>query len=79
MRAGYGVVALNLDWYRALKGVRVFIPGYGIGVIGDVCPGCVGKPWIDLGYDQNNYVGWSSTVTVYFLAPAPLEIPWFLQ
>lgn len=79
MKAGYGVVALNLDWYRALKGVRVYIPGYGLGVVGDVCPGCVGKPWIDLGYDQGNYVGWSSYVTVYFLAPAPLDIPWFLK
>jgi uncharacterized protein YabE (DUF348 family) len=79
MKAGFGVVAMNLDWYRALKGVSVYIPGYGTGVVGDVCPGCVGKPWIDLGYDQSNYVGWSSMVTVYFLAPAPLEIPWFLQ
>jgi uncharacterized protein YabE (DUF348 family) len=79
MKAGYGVVALNLDWYRALKGVSVYIPGYGAGVVGDVCPGCVGQPWIDLGYDQGNYVGWSSWVTVYFLAPAPLEIPWFLK
>jgi uncharacterized protein YabE (DUF348 family) len=79
MKAGYGIVALNLDWYRALKGMSVYIPGYGTGVVGDVCPGCVGKPWIDLGYDQSNYVGWSSMVTVYFLAPAPLEIPWFLQ
>ena len=79
MKAGYGVVALNLDWYRALKGVSVYIPGYGAGVVGDVCPGCVGQPWIDLGYDQGNYVGWSSWVTVYFLAPAPPEIPWFLK
>jgi 3D (Asp-Asp-Asp) domain-containing protein len=79
MKAGYGIVALNLDWYRALKGVSLYIPGYGTGVVGDVCPGCVGKPWIDLGYDQSNYVGWSSWVTVYFLAPAPPEIPWFLQ
>lgn len=79
MKAGFGVVAMNLDWYRALKGMSVYIPGYGTGVVGDVCPGCVGKPWIDLGYDQSNFVGWSSWVTVYFLAPAPLEIPWFLQ
>ena len=75
----HGVVALNLDWYRALKGARVYIPGYGTAVVADVCGGCVGKPWIDLGYSDSDYVGWSSTVTVYFLAPAPLEIPWFLQ
>ncbi len=79
MRAGYGVVALSLAWYRALKGARVYVPGYGFGVVGDVCPGCTGKAWIDLGYDDGNYVGWSSWVTVYFLPPAPLEIPWFLK
>lgn len=79
MKVGHGVVAMNLDWYHALKGVSVYIPGYGTGVVGDVCPGCVGKPWIDLGYSDSDYVGWSSWVTVYFLAPAPLEIPWFLQ
>ncbi len=79
MRVQHGVVAVNLEWYLALKGVRVYVPGYGIGVIADVCPGCKGKPWIDLGYSDENYVPWSSWVTVYFLPPEPAVIPWFLR
>lgn len=75
-----GVVAMIREWYLALKGVRVYIPGYGEAVVADVGGGFPdGRPWIDLGYSDSDYVGWSSWVTVYFLAPAPLEIPWFLQ
>ena len=75
----HGVVAMNYDWYLALQGVRVYIPGYGTAVVADVCGGCVGKPWIDLGYSDADYQPWSSWITVYFLAPEPPAIPWFLQ
>jgi uncharacterized protein YabE (DUF348 family) len=79
-----GVVGLKLDWYLALRGVSVYIPGYGNAVIADTSgsnncffPDC--RPAIDLGYSDSDYVGWSSWVTVYFLAPEPLSVPWFLQ
>ena len=76
----HGVVAMIRDWYLALKGTRVYIPGYGTAVVADVGGGFPdGRAWIDLGYSDSDYVGWSQWVTVYFLAPAPLEIPWFLQ
>jgi uncharacterized protein YabE (DUF348 family) len=75
-----GVVAMKYDWYLALGGVRVFIPGYGTAVIADVGGGFPdGRAWIDLGFSDSDYEDWSSWVTVYFLAPAPLEIPWFLK
>jgi uncharacterized protein YabE (DUF348 family) len=75
-----GVVAMKYDWYLALGGVRVFIPGYGTAVVGDVGGGFPdGRPWIDLGFSDADYEEWSGWVTVYFLAPAPLEIPWFLK
>ena len=75
-----GVVAMIRDWYLALKGARVYIPGYGEAVVADVGGGFPdGRAWIDLGYSDAEYVGWSSWVTVYFLAPAPLEVPWFLK
>jgi hypothetical protein len=35
--------------------------------------------WIDLGYDDNNIGGLSGWVTVYFLEPAPAEIPYFFR
>ena len=75
-----GVVGMIREWYLALKGMRVYIPGYGIAVVADTGAGYPdGRAHIDLGYSDSDYVGWSQWVTVYFLAPAPLEIPWFLQ
>jgi resuscitation-promoting factor RpfB len=75
-----GVVGMIREWYLALKGSRVYIPGYGQAIVADVGAGYPdGRPNIDLGYSDNDYVGWSQWVTVYFLAPAPLQIPWFLQ
>jgi 3D (Asp-Asp-Asp) domain-containing protein len=75
-----GVVGMVREWYLALRGTSVYIPGYGTAIVADTGAGYPdGRPHIDLGYSDSDYVGWSSWVTVYFLAPAPLEIPWFLQ
>jgi resuscitation-promoting factor RpfB len=78
MKLEKGVVAVSLAWYRYMKGLRVYVPGYGIGVIGDNGGGIPGKYWIDLGYSNEDYVGWHSTVTVYFLTPVPDKILWIL-
>jgi uncharacterized protein YabE (DUF348 family) len=86
-RAGFGIVAVDYSIYPQLRGMRVYIPGYGIATIGDTGGGPIietafGVPrtkWIDLGYDDNNIGGLSGWVTVYFLAPAPAEIPSFLR
>jgi 3D (Asp-Asp-Asp) domain-containing protein len=75
-----GVVGMIREWYLAVRGMQVYIPGYGTAIVADVGAGYPdGRPLIDLGYSDSDSVGWSSWVTVYFLAPAPLEIPWFLQ
>ena len=67
-----GVIAVKLDWYRYMKGMRVYIPGYGFATIEDVGGGVPWSVnWVDLGYRSENYVPWSENVTVYFLAPAP--------
>ena len=70
-----GEVAVKYSWYLAMEGQKLYIPGYGFATIEDVCGGCVGKPWVDLGYSDSDYQDWSQTVTVYFLAPAPATIP----
>jgi resuscitation-promoting factor RpfB len=70
-----GVVAVSLDWYYLFKGSQVYIPGYGQGSIEDTGGGIPGRYWIDLGYDDASWVSWSSWVTVYFLAPAPANVP----
>jgi uncharacterized protein YabE (DUF348 family) len=74
-----GMVALRYSWYLAMAGQALYIPGYGFATIEDVCGGCVGKPWIDLGYSDDDYVAWSSWVTVYFLTPVPPNIVYVLD
>jgi resuscitation-promoting factor RpfB len=86
-RAGFGIIAVDYSIYPQLAGMRVYVPGYGVGTIGDTGGGPIvetafGVPrtkWIDLGYDDNNIGGLSGWVTVYFLAPAPAVIPDFLK
>lgn len=60
-------------------GTRMYIPGYGYAVAEDTGGGVRGR-FIDLGYDDHNYVGWSRVVTVYFLTPIPpaSQIPWII-
>ena len=74
-----GMVAVNRTLYYAMLGQQLFIPGYGHATIEDLCGGCVGKPWIDLGYGNNDYQPWHSWVTVYFLTPVPQNIIYDLQ
>jgi uncharacterized protein YabE (DUF348 family) len=87
LRAGKGVVAVDPSMYSYLQGQRVYIPGYGYGVIGDTGGGYIIEDligvsryrWIDLGFDDNNIVDMSGWLTVYFLAPAPASIPPVMQ
>lgn len=75
-----GVVAMTRDLFNQLSGTQVYIPGYGLAVIADVGGGFPdGRLWIDLGYSDEDYQSWSGMVTVYFLAPAPANIPAVLE
>lgn len=75
-----GVAAMYRDWFNAMQGMEVYVPGYGRAVIADLGGGFPdGRAWIDLGYSDDDYQVWSGWVTVYFLAPAPASIPWVLQ
>jgi uncharacterized protein YabE (DUF348 family) len=86
-RAGQGVVAVDYSIYKYLAGMQVYIPGYGVATIGDTGGGPVietalGVPrtkWIDLGFNEGEMRDMTGWVTVYFLAPAPAEIPYFLK
>lgn len=72
----HGVVAVIRSLYNQLAGTQVYIPGYGVGVIGDIGGGFPdGRLWIDLGYSDDDFQSWSGFYTVYFLAPAPASIP----
>lgn len=71
MRLTKGVIGVTSAWYRLLAGQQVFIPGYGYGVIGDIGGGIPGKPWIDLGWDEENYQPMGGWMTMYLISPAP--------
>lgn len=75
-----GVVAMSRLWYNQLAGSQVYIPGYGVAVVADVGGGFPdGRAWIDLGFSDADFETWSGWITVYFLAPAPAAVPYFLQ
>jgi 3D (Asp-Asp-Asp) domain-containing protein len=82
-----GIIAVDPSTYDYLVGQKVFIPGYGNAVVGDIGGGNIiekdlGVPrelWIDLGYTDNNYQEAPGWVTVYFLIPAPATIPAFMK
>jgi uncharacterized protein YabE (DUF348 family) len=87
LKAGKGVVAVDPSLYAQLGGQRLFIPGYGYAVIGDVGGGYIVEQnlgisrykWIDLGFDDDNIQDMTGWVTVYFLSPAPPTIPEILK
>ncbi|HSG45442.1 MAG TPA: G5 domain-containing protein [Anaerolineales bacterium] len=74
-----GMVALPTNQYISMQGQPLFIPGYGFATVEDACGGCVGQPWIDLGYSDDDYEPWYSWVTVYFLTPVPQNIVYILE
>jgi 3D (Asp-Asp-Asp) domain-containing protein len=51
----------------------MYVPGYGYAEAADTGGGVKGR-WIDLGYEDDNWVSWSGNVTVYFLTPVPSSI-----
>ena len=54
-------------------GTMMYVPGYGYAEAADTGSGVKGR-WIDLGYEDDNWVSWSGNVTVYFLTPVPSSI-----
>lgn len=59
-------------------GTQLFVPGYGVGVAGDTGGPRRFKLWIDLGYDDENWVSWSKYTDVYLLFPVPADIVYML-
>jgi uncharacterized protein YabE (DUF348 family) len=59
-------------------GTQLYVPGYGVGVAADTGGPRTFRLWIDLGYDDENWVSWSKYVDVYLLTPLPEEIIYLL-
>ena len=70
-----GVVASNPNIIP--YGAQVFVPGYGIGEMADTGP--LYRPlFIDLGYSDDDWVGWARWADVYLLTPIPDNIQYLL-
>jgi resuscitation-promoting factor RpfB len=65
-----GLVAIDRRYIPF--GTPMYVPGYGYALAADTGSGVKGR-WIDLGYDDDNWVSWHQYVTVYFLTPVPPE------
>lgn len=73
--AGTGVVAA--DPHVVPFRSEVYVPGYGIGYVGDTGGGVKGR-WIDLGYDEDELVTWNGYADVYYLTPVPEDINYLI-
>jgi len=74
-----GVIGVIRSWYNKMRGLTVYIPGYGYGTIEDIGGGFPDRHWIDLGYSDEDWVNWSGSVTVYFVPPVPANIMYILE
>jgi uncharacterized protein YabE (DUF348 family) len=59
-------------------GTQIYVEGYGVGIASDTGAARSSLYWIDLGYSDEDYVGWAEYVDVYILAPVPAEVNYLL-
>jgi hypothetical protein len=57
----------------------MYVPGYGLAKANDTGGGVKGK-FVDLGYEDHNYVSWHWWTDIYLLTPVPpaSQIRWIL-
>lgn len=71
-----GIVAIDPDIIP--YGTQMYVPGYGNGTAADTGGPRTTPYWIDLGYDDANFVNWHQWVDVYLLPPIPDDIDYML-
>jgi 3D (Asp-Asp-Asp) domain-containing protein len=69
-----GIIGVNPRYIP--YGTILYVEGYGYGEAADT--GNIGPRWIDLGYTDEDFVGWHRNVTVYFVWPPPEKIVWII-
>jgi uncharacterized protein YabE (DUF348 family) len=57
---------------------NIFVEGYGVGFIADTGGARSSPYWIDLGYSDEDFVGWHRYVDIYLLTPVPADINYLL-
>lgn len=57
---------------------QLYVPGYGLGIMADTGGPRRTPYWLDLGYSDEDFVGWSTRADVYLLTPIPENINYLL-
>jgi uncharacterized protein YabE (DUF348 family) len=57
---------------------NLYVPDYGLGIMGDTGGPRNSRYWIDLGYSDEDYQSWHWYTEVYLLTPVPENIPYLL-
>ncbi len=76
MKLEKGMIAADPDiisWRTML-----YVPDYGVGIMGDTGGPRRSPYWVDLGYSDADYVSWHQFIEVYLLTPVPDDIDYFL-
>ena len=71
-----GIVAANTGILPF--GTQIYVAGYGVGTVEDTGGPRSSPLWVDLGYSDDDYVGWHRYVDVYVLTPVPAAIDYLL-
>lgn len=76
MKLQKGIIAgdPNIIPYRT----QLYVPGYGLGIMADTGGPRRTPYWLDLGYSDADFVGWSTRADVYLLTPVPEKINYLL-
>lgn len=74
-----GVIGGTYEWYLALQGQAVYVPGYGYATIEDYGAGLPDRQLIDLGFSDEDYEPWHQWTTIYFLPPVPAHTIWAIE
>jgi uncharacterized protein YabE (DUF348 family) len=74
LRKGIIGINPNIISYRT----NMYVPGYGRGFAADTGGPRRSPYWVDLGYSDEDWVGWSRWVDVYLLLPVPDNVDYLL-
>lgn len=76
MTLEHGIIAANPNIipYRT----NLYVQGYGTGIMADTGGARSSPFWVDLGYSDDDFVGWHQYVDVYLLTPIPSNVDYLL-
>jgi uncharacterized protein YabE (DUF348 family) len=77
-RVQEGMIAMDILWYNVFHGLSVYVTSYGAATVEDVGVGVYDPYWVDLYYEDADYVNWNGWTMLYFRTPVPANVVWVL-